>query len=489
MNIKHSLLSVVVLIISSVEMVAQSPFDVDLQSAVNDAKRLPQEQAFQTRYFSIYSVPKEDQPSQLKALTFWLNSLSREADLIKPRRVSDTVYAIEMDLIGWQAETWEKLLDAEPYWHAKVKVQQGADYQFWWRGGDYGTGQKLERGRYSQKANKEQVVTVSAPWVDPSLSLELSTATNSAVPLVRADWWINQVGDQTKQIVPYYEWLGIKSLKDAQTLAGFDLKLAQNARKEVAAIVAESGVGLNNRQIFRFGTVAGAWWETRDPVQSTDTKNAIRLLDGDFKFDAMEIYFTLPNGLWGFVLADDKGNLQNSAPDTIAADKNTTNNDHRVRNGISCVRCHTEGLRPIDDWSRKVFRGGVGLGSPDREKAKRLRQLYLGPLFKELARDRERYNESLAALLGLKSDEVSKLVADSWKRYESSSMLPDQLAAEIGCTEKELTDSVSSYLKSTGQIDLLLSSIVADPPVPIRREHFEEILPILMTQVKAAKSP
>lgn len=455
----------------------------ELEDAIRDASRLPQNQAFQTRYISLYSIPKEERDLHLKIVKFWLNSLSRESEFAIPRKVTDSLYAIEIDLYGWNTDTWEKLFEIEPYWHTKAKVQKHQQYGIYWRGGDYFGNGYLKPGKYYHEAKKEEIITISAPWIKAEDSLSLSTLTNSAVPIVRSDWWLFQTGDEVNRLVGYYDWLGIKNLKDAQTLAGFDLKLAQSARKEIAAIVTESGVGLNNRQIFRFGTISGAWWETRDPDKSVDKKNAVRNLDGDFDFDAMEVYYSLPNGLWGFLLLNKAGELQESAPDFIAADHASTNNDRRVRTGVSCVRCHAEGLRPIDDWSRKVFRNDVGLGSPDREKARRLKQLYLGPLQKELNRDRERYAEVLNDLIGMKPDELSKAFSKEWYRYESAPLLPAEIAREVGLTEKELIENIKAYLKSTGQIDLILASIVADPPVPIRREQYEEIFSLLMTKI------
>lgn len=439
--------------------IAQAPVQAptpagEVLAALADARRLPPEQAIQTRYLSLYAIPAERRDEFRKVLAFHVNGLSREAELVAPRRVTATLYAVECDSYGWERTTYGALHSSDPWFHAKA------------------TDGKSE-------------VVIHAPRLPAKETLELSTLTGSVVPILRADWFVAKTGEQRG----YYDFLGLKSQTDAEKLAGLDRAAATRIRKELAAIVTESTVTLNNRQIFRFGAAGGAWWETRDVEASTGAKNAVRNLDADYKPDAHEIYFALPNGLFGFALTDAAGKLIDTAPDKIASDGASTSTDRRVRVGISCIRCHVEGLRSIDDWSRRVFRVGneTALGSPDRDKARRLKQLYLGPLQRAIADDRARYAESLKELTGWTPEQAAKAYASAWAAYESSPMMPVDVAREVGCSEAELTAALKSQLKATGYLDLALAGLLSDPPLPIRREHLEEFVPVLMPLVQKGK--
>lgn len=436
----------------------RSPAD-EVLAALADARRLPPDQCRQTRYLSLYAIAPERRADYAKVLAYHVNTLSREAEAVRPRRVTESLYAVECDAYGWVLTTFGGLHEFDPWFHARAIA-----------------------------GGKE--IIVHGPWLPAKEIAELTTLTGSVVPIVRADWFVHQTGQQPAKGPGYYDFLAAKKLADVEEVAGLDRKVAQRVRREIAAVVAESGVTLQNRQIFRFGTVAGAWWESRDVAESTGPKNAVRNLDGDFKHDATEVFFTLPNGLWGLAVANAKGELQASAPDNIAGDHESTNNDRRVRVGISCVRCHREdGLRPIDDYSRKAFRvgGAVGLGSPDRERARRLKQLYLGPLQKEIAGDRAKYAEVLKELTGLTSEKFVPLYAAAWRDYESPTLMPADVARWVGVSEKELIQSIRWGLRTQGLTDLALAGIVADPPLPLRREHVEELTPVLMTLVHKEK--
>jgi hypothetical protein len=459
----------------------QSPGS-ELDAAYADSLKLVGEQAYQTRYLSIYAIPTDKRDSYRKLVDYWPNGLSVEADIVKPRRVTDTLYAIELDSYGWSADTWEKLLDVpEPWFHIQVRIPAHVKGNaVYYRGGS-----GSNPGWYHSVNNKEEIVSVPAPWLDYVKAANLSIRLNTAVPIVRFDWFMNQTGQEGGK-AGYYQWLGLKAGKDLETLAGLSREAKRSILKEVAGIVADSGVSLNSRQIFRIPTLGGTWWETRDVEDAK--KNALRELDKDFKADALEVYYELPNGLFGFALLNAKNELQATAPDTIASDSKSTNRDARVRVGVSCIRCHAEGLRPIDDWGRKVFtrENELALGSPDRKVYQRLKQVYLGPLQKNLKDDVNRYTATLAETCGLKPAEFSKLFASSWYDYESRPSLPADVAREVGLGEKDYLDRLRRYVATQGTADTVLAGMKAG--LPTRREHLEEALPLLMPALGNPKS-
>jgi hypothetical protein len=456
------------LIALSSPALGQSP-NSELEDAHSDSLRLVGDQALNTRYWTTYYESPAKQKSIQQLIDYWPNGLSVEPDIVKPRRVTPTLYAIELDSYGWRADTWEKLLDVpEPWFHVQVRVTAHN-----WSPSYYTQGV----GWRSSKPLQDKIYTIPSPWTDTVKATELSVRLGTAIPIVRFDWFMNQTGQEGGR-AGYYQWLGLKVGKDLEALAGLNREAKRAILKEVAGIVSDSGVSLNSRQIFRIPTLGGTWWETRDVEDAK--KNALRELDKDFKADALEVYYELPNGLFGFALLDAKNNLQATAPDTIASDSKSTNRDARVRVGVSCIRCHAEGLRPIDDWGRKVFtrENELALGSPDRKVYQRLKQVYLGPLQKNLKDDQSRYTATLAETCGLKPAEFSKLFASAWADYESKPLLPADIAREVGLAEADYLARLKRYVATQGTADTVVAGMKAG--MPTRREHLEEALPLLM---------
>lgn len=104
-----------------------------------------------------------------------------------------------------------------------------------------------------------------------------------------------------------------------------------------------SGVSKNNRVLERHTLPSrdGALWITYDFANSDEAAN-IQSHPLDFVFNGGEIIFTLPNGLQGYMLTDARGTRLNEAPTEIVQDP--SQRDVVVRNGVSCMGCHEEGM-------------------------------------------------------------------------------------------------------------------------------------------------
>ena len=77
-----------------------------------------------------------------------------------------------------------------------------------------------------------------------------------------------------------------------------------------------------------------------------------------FRHDGGEVVFHLPNGLQGYYISDASGNRIDEAPIDIVSNPAASN--PAVRNGLSCIGCHTEGMKTFEDEVRAVI-----LKSPD----------------------------------------------------------------------------------------------------------------------------
>jgi hypothetical protein len=277
----------------------------------------------------------------------------------------------------------------------------------------------------------------------------------------------------------------LKARADAEKLAALDRKKAEELYRELAAIVPVSGVSPQNRQVFRFATLTGSWWETRDVFASADKQNAVANLLDDYKHDAEEVVFALPNGLPGYYLSDAKGAQVDTAPDTIAADHDATNNDRRVHVGYSCAGCHQDaGLKPVRDYARKLYAADTGAAlatvALDPAKARRLESVYLGPLEKAYRRDVGDFAEAVTDVSGLKPVDLSKAVRRQWSDYIDAPVSLERAAAECGVTPDQLRAALRTHARAKGVIDPVLVGYLIDDPPPVRREHFEERFPVLM---------
>lgn len=465
-----------------------------LAAALADCQKLPADQRPHVRYLTTCAIPEKDRAAFLKVLAFQCNILSREAELVVPAKITADLVRLDIRDYGWSSEVWEKLASVDPYFHVKIKgvelvtVTKVVDHP----GGDFTypdgrVARGVAAGRYRievQEAKGAGATTIAAaPWLDKKAIAELITATQSQAPFLRADWWFvttaRQVDRNNKATgAGYYDFLGIKTEKDIAEVVGLDRAKAQKVQREQAAIVADSGVALHNRQIYRYNAIAGAYWETLDVNSNEGEKNALRRLNGDYKPDAKEVFATLPNRLFLYAavsVAD--GTLQNTVPDFIASDAQTASNDRRIHPSLSCVRCHVEGLRPIDDWARAFYAdppGDAKLTSPDYNKLKRLRRLYLSDLDVDYQADQLVYSRTLLKLTGWKPPELAKAYAETWHRYAEAAVGAEQFALELGTDQKMMLAAFEKYAKATGSLDPVLIGYLKNPAFLARREHAEE---------------
>lgn len=496
--------TVLCLLLSPAVRAPASPADA-VRQAWADCQRLPPGTQPLVRYFSLYAVPEKDRKGAADALRFWVNSLSREAEVVPLVRVSDDLYRVNVRDCLWDVRVWERLADVEPYFHylPLTEAEEWVEEEYGYYLNEVGKPiskndptwtpkskwVKTRSERVRKKAQKK--VATPAPWLPLDQWNSLAVATKSNVPVVRGDWWLYQTGQQLGRKAGYYDFLGLgKAEKDFQELVGADVKLAAKVKKEIAAAVAYSDVTLNNRGIERFSSITGCYWRTQDFKTNTFRQNVLRFLDGTTeppKGDASEQYGTLANGMFAFWLQNAQGERQDEAPASIAGDGRSKTPDHRVQIGLNCVRCHVEGIRPIDDWLRAVYRD-TPLAEKDYDKYKRLQQLYLSDLDGRVKEDQTAYARALLKVNGLTPQANAAAVAKLWESYADARLLPADLAREIGVPEEKLLAAVrhqrDKYLLT---LDPVLAGVLAKPPRAIRREHWEEAFEVMQRYVGEVK--
>lgn len=462
----------------------------DVVVAARDIAIAPVKDRPYLRYLSLYAVPETERKAFLEVLAFAVNQVSRESLFTNPHHVGSTCYRVDIRDYGWSAKAWENLAGADPYYHLQIGSTTTKESWSWKESKKLQTyyvrnerGYLVERQRWvtsrekiKQPATTTKTKAIVAPWVHFDAHATLEKYTLSPAPIVRADWWIWQTGGQDlRGGAGYYDFLGVTSGADFEKMVGLDRKVAERVQKEVAAIIRKSGVTLRSRQVWRLQSTSGSWWESRDVFKrarrrDNQKRNAITQLDRDFRPDALEIFATLPNGLFALAAVDANNQLQATVPDTIASDHFASSNDRRIQPGASCMRCHTNGLQPLDDFSRAFYRDNL-LASKDREIARRLERIYLGPLQSKLKRDVEDYADSLKRLNGWTAEQASKLYPQWYYGYEEADLDAESIAREVGVDKEQLLAAIKA---TRGFGSNVLLSLVSKPAFPIRREHFEE---------------
>lgn len=437
-----------------------------LAIALNHCRILPPETAKRTRFLDLTHLRAEERLEVARVLSFWLNSVSRSPDIVIPLSLGDNrVLAFDLRDYELNSVTYGGLghSSGEPFYHVILELQD----------------------QYGKKIRQ----SAAAPWLNTQQITELMALTVSQVPIVRGDWFFAQTAIQADRAVGYYDMLGLgKKEADFYKLGGVNVQEAKRLRLEMAASVVNSTVALHNRSITRIQALTGGLWQTADFKSSSDKQNTARILKDDTdpnNGDFGEFYLPLPNGLFAYWLQDDKGNRADSAPDFIASDNKSTSPDHRVHAALSCIRCHTEGLRPIDDYARKLFTNPVQLRSYDFEKLKRLRQLYLSDLPSHLSADNLRYAVAVKACNGFTPATNAKAVATAWEVYQDTPVSCEQAARELGIDERRLVMAIRNYAVSGVVVDPVVASFAQTPPIAMSRDHFNEVYSVLQKIIGA----
>ena len=227
----------------------------------------------------------------------------------------------------------------------------------------------------------------------------LQTEMKSDIPSVHVDWFVAQAS-----LPPLYHDLLSLPLTDRELETRLEVDVLRNINNAPGVRVwragtNDSGVSNNNRVLERHTSRYGAYWKSYDFAGSVGTQN-IFTHPLSFTHDGGEVIFNLPNGLQGYYLANASGFRLDDAPINIVS--NPAASDPTVRNGLSCMGCHTEGMKTFEDQVRSVIESNA---APAYDKAQALR-LYAeqSEMDALLSEDMDRYRVALEATGGAVDD-------------------------------------------------------------------------------------
>lgn len=242
-------------------------------------------------------------------------------------------------------------------------------------------------------------------------------------PYVRIDWFVS-----TATQPPLYEdFLQLPtSLAELEKQMGIDSEtnVADGVAKRAGMAV--SGVSRNNRVVERHPARHGAYWQSFDFRSSKGREN---IFEDPLHLHPTggEMVFNLPNGLQGYYLATGEGRYLDRAPTDIVTDKFAENKT--VRNGLSCMRCHENGMKNFVDTVRPAVEKLPG--SPGFSKRDAL-DLY-GPqeeLDRLLKEDSERFLSAMERALG--KPQTREPLTPVTQRYLDAPLQLQTASAELG---------------------------------------------------------
>lgn len=279
----------------------------------------------------------------IDSMSVVLNSLSIREVVTKPQSINGdmTIFRIDIRDYGWNAQQWERLISD----NAADKLKDPYPYL-----NDF----------------------------DANV-VEIARLTRTAVPIVRADWFVSEATKASS----YHDLVGVPpTLRDLEKNVVVLDRIANIQRlidqPEAAPTVwrlglgpGDSGVSIQNRILERHTAKDGAFWISYDfgPVNNNDVKSIftspvgpgpdIKDFVGDnglvvkaFQPDGGELIWNLPNGLQAYMLINARGQRLDEAPSNIVFDPKARDDQGIIRNGISCMECHANGIIAAKDRLR-----------------------------------------------------------------------------------------------------------------------------------------
>lgn len=396
----------------------------DGAAAIQDLATLPLERQPFIRYVTTATAAGAlDRNKQEVALKFVVASTSRQENLdyCRPVRVTPTLWRLDLDWLRWNVNDWAAMVAKYPYHPAGAK-----------------------------------------------------NAT-----LVRADWLILQLTDQTESDAYLRFVFGKKILTRDEALK--ILAVDFNPAFRFGLIQGNSGVSvagtrwIENRPISR-----GYAWGTRDSLQLDGDSDPLERPDGGFKHDGEEWIVGLPkfdpaSGFRGalqvYFLANGAGQIVARAPVDLVRDHREFRGFAEIRNPGSCVDCHDSGINPVGpNQLTEVIKSGVEAYA-DYVNYQAIEAFHFSQLDKEVRRNNEDFQGAALLACGEPSAEASLYVKQVVAAYDAPVTL-ERAAAEVYSEAPELKRALALGSATGYSLGARLSALAHGGTVP--REAFEE---------------
>lgn len=467
--------------------------------------------------------PTEVRVNEKKVMDGHLNLLSRKTGIRTAVQVAPWLYRIDLNDYGEQfAKAWEKLAATDWVFHEEdflggIEFKEVEEVWGYWQRADGTT----YRGSDKQENKTDKFITTEtkkvrkpvaskvfgmAKWVSDTeqaktaLQNLLTKQGQNVVPVLQWSQLFYETAIQEDRKVGYYGMLGLKNLQDYERLIGVVRRdIDPDRLAELREAVANSTITTEDtlRRIVVLQVVGGHYFLTQDSNQKKlakgdeDKGNPLFEHGDDYIFQAIEAFGNLNNGLPATVLANDKGVLQNKAPDFIAGrDSTAPGSDDAVHVNLSCIRCHNKaGMQDVHGWVRNVLNlPPNALNGRTPEEKKKLAEFYverrLEPAIKAY---RERVDIACAEATGWKFEQFSAAYGKAWARV-SQAVSFEQACLELGTTQAAYKTALVK-MRDAKTLHPNLAGHALDKPVAIPRTQFIQAYPFAQDGLRGKARP
>ena len=376
------------------------------------------------RYVTLSPIPEDERAGALQSLRFWLPHLSREIVLEHqlPQRVTDTVYRLDYDLLGWGHKGWLAVSRDYPYQQYTGHVHDAL--------------------------------------------------------MVRADWLLFETADASRSTLYYELLLGTVPKNKGEFLKVFGISGAVDPLAQRVVIdEGRSGVSLQARLMEIRDEKSRTFSQTFDALESSEDSDPTEQLAGGLDFDAQELIVSMPkldlrSGARGvaqaYLLLDGAGNRVDIADSRVVVDHSEFLDVPQIRTPGSCVMCHQTGLNaPAQNLVRDWIAEGVEITAKEKGLQQQLEAFFLGDVGRVVARNNEDFTAFVDAACGCEPLAAVQQYRSTVEVYDLPLTL-EIAAIEMYCTEEELTRAIAIYSERVGPAERTarLSSLAHGFPVP-----------------------
>lgn len=353
--------------------------DYVLKQILAHQRSLSSVQAKSTRYFSCNHLltrgaTRDELDLQRDALAKTVNHLTYARDPVMIEAVDGdtaTVFAVDIRKLGWHYESLKAVGN-----HGKMPPSLN-NYDML----------LLEYPYAIAYEDSDTYEKLKAEFMGPTQMVR-------EIAYMRIDWFCSVA----TQPPLYHDIMHMPShVQDLEReIVGINADAELTHRNVARGAVILSGVSRNNRAAERYVSPYGAYWKSIDYATNKGDENIFR---DPINLHGVggEMIFNLPNGLHGYYLSTAAGDRLDSGPTEIVTDKFAE--DKLVRNALSCIRCHDQGIKAFKDSVRPAVESMPGNLGFSRSEVLKLypKQEELSDYFKT---DGGRFMSALEKVLG-----------------------------------------------------------------------------------------
>jgi mono/diheme cytochrome c family protein len=181
----------------------------------------------------------------------------------------------------------------------------------------------------------------------------------------------------------------------------------------------------------------GVLWQSFD--FEDDANDSIFEDPFNFAEGGTEAIFTLPNGMFGFIIADANSAIVEDSDILL----DTNQNNFRAVTSISCSNCHAQGLIPVVDEVREIALANAITSQLNNDEVEQLRNVY--PEAAEFARIVEGDSNGFFKRALSEANvtvEGGDPVSQTFFRFDQDIRIEDA-AGDLGLRPEELTDNLN----------------------------------------------